>query len=112
MKPGRKKWIWIAGWALLPFAGISQNVDSAKSVHAFTIQQTLDYAHKNNVQVKNALLDVKIQQQTNREVTGTAYPQISATGSIVYNYKLPVSLVPAEFFGGQAGTFEKIAFGV
>jgi len=30
----------------------------------------------------------------------------------VYNYKLPVSLVPAEFFGGQPGTFEKIAFGV
>ena len=102
----------MAGMALLPFAGISQKADSAGAVHAFSIQQALDYAKKNNVQVKNALLDVQVQEQTNREVTGTAYPQISASGSLVYNYKLPVSLVPAEFFGGQPGTFEKIAFGV
>lgn len=112
MKAGRKKWIWIAGWALLPFAGISQKADTAPAVHEFSVQQALDYAQKNNVQVKNALLAVQVQQQTNREVTGTAYPQINASGSIVYNYKLPVSLVPAEFFGGTPGTFEKIAFGV
>jgi len=112
MKAGRKKWIWIAGWALLPFAGISQKADTGTEVHAFSVQQALDYAKKNNVQVKNALLGVKIQEQTNREVTGTAYPQISGSGSMTYNYKLPVSLVPAEFFGGTPGTFEKIAFGV
>ncbi len=112
MKAGRKKWIWIAGWALLPFAGISQKADTGTEVHAFSVQQVLDYAKKNNVQVKNALLGVKIQEQTNREVTGTAYPQISGSGSMTYNYKLPVSLVPAEFFGGTPGTFEKIAFGV
>lgn len=82
------------------------------AIHAFTLQQALDYAKTHNVQVKNALLDIKIQEQTNREVTGTAYPQISANGSLVYNAKLPVSLVPAEFFGGQPGTFEKLAFGV
>ena len=112
MKAGKKKWIWIAGWALLPFAGISQKAGTGSEVHEFSVQQALEYAQKNNVQVKNALLDVKIQQQTNREVTGTAYPQINGSGSIVYNYKLPVSLVPAEFFGGTPGTFEKIAFGV
>ena len=112
MKAGRKKWIWIAGWALLPFAGISQKADTGTELHEFSVQQALDYAKKNNMQVKNALLSVKIQEQTNREVTGTAYPQISGSGSLVYNAKLPVSLVPAEFFGGQAGTFEKIEFGV
>lgn len=80
--------------------------------HAFSLQQILEYAAHNNVQVKNALLDIQIQEQTNREFTGSAYPQISASGSLVYNAKLPVSLVPAEFFGGQPGTFEKMAFGV
>ncbi len=64
------------------------------------------------MQVKNALLNVQIQEQTNREVTSAALPQISANGSYTYNAKLPVSLVPAEFFGGQPGTFEKIAFGL
>ncbi|MES1223484.1 MAG: TolC family protein, partial [Bacteroidota bacterium] len=112
MKAGRKKWIWIAGWALLPFTGIAQKADAESEVHQFSVQQALGYAQKNNVQVKNALLGVKIQEQTNREVTGTAYPQLKGSGSMTYNYKLPVSLVPAEFFGGPPGTFEKIAFGV
>jgi len=84
----------------------------AQEKHAFSIQQTLDYAKKNNVQVKNALLDIQIQEQTNREVTGSALPQIKATGSLVYNAKLPISLIPAEFFGGTPGTFEELPFGV
>ena len=106
-----------AKWGLMIFVAIcsasvqAQQVKSPE-VHAFSIQQALDYAKENNVEVKNALLDIQVQQQTNREVTGMAYPQISANGSLVYNAKLPVSLVPAEFFGGQPGTFEKLAFGV
>ena len=117
MKANRKKWIWITGMALLPFAVIAQKTtvgrrDSATTIHEFTAQQAVEYGKKNNVQVKNALLDVRIQEQTNREVTGSALPQLSGSGSMTYNAKLPVSLVPAEFFGGPAGTFEKIAFGL
>jgi outer membrane protein len=117
MKANRKKWIWITGMALLPFAVIAQRTsvsrrDSTGAIHQFTAQQAVEYGKKNNVQVKNALLDVKIQEQTNREVTGTALPQLSGSGSMTYNAKLPVSLVPAEFFGGPPGTFEKIAFGL
>ncbi len=80
--------------------------------HEFSILQAMDYAQKNNVNVKNALLGVQIQEQVNREVTANAYPQISGSGSYTYNAKLPVSLVPAEFFGGPPGTFSKIAFGL
>lgn len=99
--------------ALLPLLAIAQQGNNAGAVrHEFSVQQAIDYAQKNNVQVKNALLDVQIQQQTNREVTGSAYPQISANGSLTYNAKLPVSLVPGEFFGGAPGSFEKIAFGL
>ena len=58
------------------------------------------------------MLNVLVQEQTNRELTATALPQISGSGSYTYNAKLPVSLVPAEFFGGQPGTFEKVAFGL
>ncbi len=96
-------WIGLTAFAL---------TGTAQEKHEFSLQQTFDYAKKNNVQVKNALLDVQIQQQTNRDVTGTAYPQIKASGSLTYNAELPVSLVPAEFFGGQPGTFQKLAFGV
>jgi outer membrane protein len=97
---------------ILPALVMAQAPDTAKpQKHEFSIQQAVDYAKMNNVNVKNALLDVQVQEQTNREVTSAAYPQISASGSVTYNAKLPVSLVPAEFFGGQPGEFAKIAFG-
>ena len=112
-----KQRIWIVILALFPVFGMAQRrtavIDTAKiSKHEFSVQQAIDYARKNNLQVKNALLNVQIQEQTNRDVTSAALPQISASGSYTYNAKLPVSLVPAEFFGGQPGTFEKIAFGL
>lgn len=111
-KVGNRRWSGIIILLWLPVATLAQDTLRTPQQHAFSLQQAIDYALKNNVQVKNALLDVQIQQQTNREVTGSAYPQLSANGSVVYNAKLPVSLVPAEFFGGQPGTFEKLAFGV
>lgn len=85
---------------------------SKPNVHYLSLQQALDYADKNNVQVKNALLDVKLQEQVNREVTGNAYPQISGNGQLTYNAELPTSLVPAEFFGGKPGEFARLQFGV
>ena len=53
---------------LLPFASTGQ--DTVKITrHEFSIQQAIDYANKNNVNVKNALLDIKLQEQVNREIT-------------------------------------------
>ena len=46
--------------------------------YEFTIQQCVDFAVKNNLQVKNALLDYSIQEQTNRNYTSAAYPQLAA----------------------------------
>jgi len=116
MRVKNKRQAWVVLLALFPAFSIAQNATNAGaakvSKHEFSVQQAIDYAKKNNVQVKNALLDVQIQEQTNREVTSAALPQITASGSYTYNAKLPVSLVPAEFFGGQAGTFQKIAFGL
>lgn len=111
MKPTKKQW-WVFTLLSLPLFIQAQVVPVDQQIHRFTVEQAVAYASKNNVQVKNALLDVQNQVQVNREVTGNAYPQISGSGSMVYNAKLPVSLVPAEFFGGAPGTFEKLAFGV
>ncbi len=110
MKPTSKQW-WVITLLSLPLL-IQAQQTAAPVVHQFTVAQAVEYAKKNNVEVKNALLDVQKQVQLNKEVTGMAYPQISGSGSMTYNAKLPVSLVPAEFFGGQPGEFEKLAFGV
>ena len=83
----------------------------AQQVNNFTVQQAVDYAKKNSVQVKNALLDYKIQQQTNREITATAYPQLNASGTFNDFLNIPTSLSPAAFTGGAAGTFIPVKFG-
>ncbi|MBS1565262.1 MAG: TolC family protein, partial [Bacteroidetes bacterium] len=77
----------------------------------FSLQQALDYAKKNSVQVRNALLDIQIQQQTNRDITSAALPSITGNGSFTDYLKIPTTLIPAQFFGGPAGTFEAVQFG-
>jgi outer membrane protein len=79
--------------------------------HSLSVQQAVDYAEKNNVQVKNALLDVLIQKEVNREVASAAYPSLSASGSLTDNLKLQTTLLPGEFLGQPAGTFVPVTFG-
>ncbi|MBT9484228.1 TolC family protein [Sediminibacterium sp.] len=47
--------------------------------HEFSIEQAVAYAKKNNVQVKNALLAIQAQMQTNKEITASALPTISGS---------------------------------
>jgi len=95
---------WI-GLTALSFPAVAQEK------HEFSLQQTLDYAKKNNVQVKNALLDIQIQEQTNRGITAGALPTLSGSAAVTDYLKIPTTLVPAQFFGGPAGTFEAVQFG-
>jgi outer membrane protein TolC len=102
----RKTWLPVIALAF----SVSLSAQDS-TIHRFSVQQAVAYAQKNNVNVKNALVDVLIQEQTNREVTSAAYPQINGSGSFTYNAKIPVSLVPGDFFG-QPGTFVPLKFGV
>ncbi len=79
--------------------------------HEFTIQQAVEYARRNNVQVKNALLSVQIQKQTNREITAGALPNLSGSFGITDYIDIPTSLLPGEVFGQPAGTFIPVKFG-
>lgn len=66
----------------------------AQEQHAFTVQQAVDYAKKNSVQVKNLLLDVKLQEETNRQVTANAYPQLTGRMGTTYNPNIAVQSFP------------------
>ena len=83
----------------------------AQERHEFSLQQALDYAKKNNVKVKNALLDIQIQEQTNRGITAGALPTLSGTVSLTDYLKIPTTLIPSQFFGGPAGSFDAVQFG-
>ena len=62
--------------------------------HAFTAQQAVDYAMKNNVQVKNALLGIRLQQETNRQITATAFPRINGSLSNTVNPNVATQIIP------------------
>ena len=81
----------------------------AQQVNNFTVKQTVDYALKNAVAVRNALIDFKIQQQTNREITAMAFPQVS--GSVSANHFPNVAVQSFPNFIAQAtyGVLEKEA---
>jgi outer membrane protein len=83
----------------------------AQEKYEFSAQQAVDYARKNSTAVKNALLDIRIRQQGNREITSAAFPQINGSVNLTKYIDLPTSLIPAEFFGGPAGTFIPVQFG-
>lgn len=69
--------------------------DSIKATrHAFSLQQAVDYGLKNATQVKNALLDVAIQKQTNREITAAAMPQINGNITGTHYFNIPVTSLP------------------
>lgn len=75
--------------------------DTAK--HEFTAQQCVEYATKNNLQIKNALLDYKIQEQTNRNITSAAYPQLSANFGTTYYPNVAVQSFPNFIAAGTYG---------
>ncbi len=86
---------WLFALALFPVLAIAQQPDTAKVTrHEFSIQQAVDYARKNNMQVKNALLDVKLQEQVNREVTSNAYPHINGSLGTTYNPNVATQVLP------------------
>ncbi len=92
----KKKWLMLAlllmSW-LASVPAISQTkVLSTK--HSFSVVQAVEYAAKNNIQVKNALLVVKTQEQTNREITAAAFPQINGNIGTTYNPNVAVQTLP------------------
>lgn len=89
----------------------AQQVNDSGQVHFFSIQQCVDFAQKNNLQVKNAITDLQEQEQVNRGITSAALPNISANASVIDYLKIPTNLLPGEFFGQPPGTFIPVKFG-
>lgn len=70
------------------------NTVLAQTVNQFSAKQAVDYGVKNSVQVKNALLDIKIQEQTNREITAAALPHLNGSVSSTHYFNVPITSIP------------------
>ena len=85
--------------------------NKTKQVYAFSLEECVTFAKNNNVQVKNSLLAIDAQIQTNREIGAAAFPTIGTNAGVNDFIKIPTSLLPAQIFGGAAGTYIPVQFG-
>lgn len=83
----------------------------AAAQNSFTVQQAVEYAIKNEANIKNAFIDRDIAQKKVNELIGIGLPQINIEADANRFLKIPTTFVPAEFFGGEAGTFAPVQFG-
>ena len=92
-------------------AGLLQAQEAKNATHSFSLEQCVDFAQKNNVQVKNSLLAIEVQAQTNREIAAAALPTVNTNLGGTNYLIIPTSLLPGQIFGGTPGTFIPVQFG-
>jgi outer membrane protein TolC len=91
---------------LLPLAGPAQDLPEQ-----FSLEEAVAYALEHNYSSVNASRDLVDAQKQKWETIATGLPQIDGTFSYQDQIKQPLSLIPAEFFGGEPGTFIPVVFG-
>jgi outer membrane protein TolC len=78
---------------------------------SFTLDEAIKFALENNYTAINAARDIAAAKKRKWETTTIGLPQINAKVDYQNFLKQPVSLIPAEFFGGNPGEFAEVAFG-
>ena len=77
----------------------------------FSVKEAVNFALENNAKIINAKLEVDKAYKEKWKTISEGLPQIKADFNYTNFLELPVSLIPAEFFGGQEGDFEEVSFG-
>lgn len=91
------------------FTGIFANAQNFPN--SLTLDEAIEYGINNNFSVKNANREIEKAQKDRWSTIAIGLPQIYAEVNYQNFLEMPVSLVPAQFFGGQSGEFAEISFG-
>src|ERR1035437_7153551 len=76
----------------------------------YSLKQCIEYARKNNSNIKTASLDSDISGKMVTEQIGTGLPQIDITGSFDDKLKITTQILPGELIG-KPGTFIPVQMG-
>ena len=87
------------------------NAQTKEVPSAVSLEEAIEWGMIHNRSMQNANLDLQKAQKQKWETLSIGFPQISANLNYQNNIEQPVSLIPAEFFGGQAGEFSEVTFG-
>ena len=92
---------------LFPVSGsVSMNAQT------LTLEQCIDTALLHNRSLLLSSQDILLAGEKRKEVAGNLLPRLNATADYRYYTDLPYQLMPASVFGGPAGTYKEVQFGV
>jgi outer membrane protein len=87
-------------------------VSSGVKAQELDLATCLQMADTANLTLKNASLDIGINEEQRKVYLTGRYPKLIYSGDYKYNAIIPGQVVPAAFFGGTPGTFSTVQFGV
>ncbi len=96
---------------LLLAMGIGAFTANAQDSITFSLVEARQYAMENSYVLHNTLQDIAKAEKKVWETITIGLPQVSGTANFNKYLNLPVSLLPAEIFGGEPGTYIPVTFG-
>jgi outer membrane protein TolC len=102
-----------SGLGLSP-TGLTASGKAGKG-QSFTLQQAIDFALRQNINIKNSILDGVSAEGRIREIKASALPQVAASASLSDNLIIQKAFLPAKFANPNASDNDPplvVAFGV
>ncbi|AEE18791.1 TolC family protein [Dokdonia sp. 4H-3-7-5] len=87
------------------------SVATIAQTRSFTVEEAVTFALDSNYTAINSRRDIAKAIKKKWETTASGLPQVSASLDYNYQIKQPTQLIPAEFTGGEPGTFIPVVFG-
>jgi len=78
---------------------------------SLSLDEAISYALENSYASINANKDIEFSKQKNKETVAFGLPQLDVGTDYQYWIKQQVSLIPAEFGGGEPGDYVEVIFG-
>ena len=78
---------------------------------AFSLSEAVEWGMNYNRTLKRATIEVQKAHKEKWKTLSIGFPQIQANLAYQNNIEQPVSLIPAQFFGGEVGEFAEVVFG-
>ena len=78
---------------------------------SLSLNEAIEFGLSNNRSIINADREILKAKKERWKTIAIGLPQVSSQINYQNFLEMPISLVPSEFFGGKAGTFEELTFG-
>ena len=96
---------------LLSWSITTLNAQIKEVPSSVSLEEAVEWGMIHNRTMQTANLELQKAQKQKWETLSIGFPQITANLNYQNNIEQPVSLIPAQFFGGQAGQFSEVTFG-